>query len=398
VVRRAARITLPRLREIAGLEEPVPATRDVAPPPPTHAANVHDPLVGTEAGAEATSSGTEAGAEAPTVPHLPPVVTPPEAPVVAPPPGAPVPPIPPPSHLSAVPDPPPLPPQPETPRSARPAATTPGPGSDEEDARGILLQGAFDDGPGEYRLVRGRFVDSEHGEPVVPERASATWDESRDRRAGAGPEVRDVQWLRRRTDPARREARAASAPAAAPKRAPQRAPRELPIRALGFAGFAIGIAGSLYWMSLSSQSGIPTLPELPALVDAESPGVEAPVATEAPEPTVAPEPPPAPAAPEPAPAPEASVASVPKPFPPPEVVPAPKPATPAPASAPPVAVSINATPWAVIEVDGRELGETPLAGVSLAPGVHLFRARMPDGTTRERAIEIAPDNDTVVFQ
>jgi hypothetical protein len=52
----------------------------------------------------------------------------------------------------------------------------------------------------------------------------------------------------------------------------------------------------------------------------------------------------------------------------------------------------------VIEVDGRELGETPLAGVPLAPGVHLFRARMPDGTTRERAIEIAPDNDTVVFQ
>ena len=54
----------------------------------------------------------------------------------------------------------------------------------------------------------------------------------------------------------------------------------------------------------------------------------------------------------------------------------------APAAAPRarVAVSINATPWAIVRVDGREVGETPLAGIELEPGPHVFEARMPDGT------------------
>jgi type II secretory pathway predicted ATPase ExeA len=63
----------------------------------------------------------------------------------------------------------------------------------------------------------------------------------------------------------------------------------------------------------------------------------------------------------------------------------------------PVSVSINATPWAVIEIDGKEIGETPMSGILLAPGDHRFRARMPDGTVMERTIRIAPDNRHIAF-
>ncbi len=62
-----------------------------------------------------------------------------------------------------------------------------------------------------------------------------------------------------------------------------------------------------------------------------------------------------------------------------------------------LSVSINATPWAVIEVDGRELGETPLAGVKLPAGPHTFRARMPDGSVREKVVEVDAVNRFVAF-
>jgi len=62
-----------------------------------------------------------------------------------------------------------------------------------------------------------------------------------------------------------------------------------------------------------------------------------------------------------------------------------------------VRVGINAVPWAVIEVDGVELGETPLAGVGIPSGTHTFRARMPDGSVREQTVEIGATNRHVVF-
>jgi hypothetical protein len=61
-------------------------------------------------------------------------------------------------------------------------------------------------------------------------------------------------------------------------------------------------------------------------------------------------------------------------------------------------VSINATPWAIVRVDGRELGETPLAGIELEPGPHIFQARMPDGSTREQTVEVTAERVTVVFE
>ncbi len=62
-----------------------------------------------------------------------------------------------------------------------------------------------------------------------------------------------------------------------------------------------------------------------------------------------------------------------------------------------IAVNVNATPWASIEVDGRYLGMTPLAGVLLPPGLHVFRARMPDGEIREHRVEVGATMRHVVF-
>jgi type II secretory pathway predicted ATPase ExeA len=88
----------------------------------------------------------------------------------------------------------------------------------------------------------------------------------------------------------------------------------------------------------------------------------------------------------------ALLASPVEPAPPPE----PEPIAPPPAET--IAVAINATPWAIIEIDGEEIGETPLAGIQLTTGRHRFRARMPDGSSRERVIRIDADTTTVVFE
>jgi type II secretory pathway predicted ATPase ExeA len=62
-----------------------------------------------------------------------------------------------------------------------------------------------------------------------------------------------------------------------------------------------------------------------------------------------------------------------------------------------IPVNINAVPWAIVEVDGEQLGETPLANVPLTPGPHVFRARMPDGEIREHRVEVGPTMRHVVF-
>ena len=87
------------------------------------------------------------------------------------------------------------------------------------------------------------------------------------------------------------------------------------------------------------------------------------------------------------------------PAPPPAAVPPPEvPAPPAPEeSGERIAVNINATPWASIEVDGEYRGVTPLAGVLLPPGLHVFRARMADGEIREHRVEVGPTMRHVVF-
>jgi type II secretory pathway predicted ATPase ExeA len=61
-------------------------------------------------------------------------------------------------------------------------------------------------------------------------------------------------------------------------------------------------------------------------------------------------------------------------------------------------VNLNAVPWARVEIDGIEVGETPLAGVPLRPGPHAFRAHLPDGRIVERTVEIDAANRHVVFE
>jgi MSHA biogenesis protein MshM len=63
-----------------------------------------------------------------------------------------------------------------------------------------------------------------------------------------------------------------------------------------------------------------------------------------------------------------------------------------------LAVNVNAVPWARVEVDGVEVGETPLAGIPLLPGPHTFRAELPDGRIVERRVEIDAANRHVVFE
>jgi AAA domain len=123
----------------------------------------------------------------------------------------------------------------------------------------------------------------------------------------------------------------------------------------------------------------------------------------APRPAAEPRTAPAPVAPEPVrPAPTPVIATpervraTPEPAPAPVVAPPERPA----AAPPPVTattrlppptpgsrLSVNASPWAEIEIDGRRVGQTPLGELPLAPGPHRVTARLPDGRVVERSIE-----------
>jgi serine/threonine protein kinase len=89
---------------------------------------------------------------------------------------------------------------------------------------------------------------------------------------------------------------------------------------------------------------------------------------------------PAPSHEEPAPAPD-DVAGV-----------APAPAA-VPAEARPGVVHVTASPWAIVTIDGRGAGETPVTR-SLQPGRHRLRASHPRYGTRETTVEIAAGRRT----
>ena len=59
--------------------------------------------------------------------------------------------------------------------------------------------------------------------------------------------------------------------------------------------------------------------------------------------------------------------------------------------APEILIFINAVPWARIEMDGEELGITPLGNVPASPGEHHFRAVLPDGRQIERTVLVSPE-------
>jgi hypothetical protein len=163
---------------------------------------------------------------------------------------------------------------------------------------------------------------------------------------------------------------------------PPAPPARLPIRLIGIAGFALGVGLSVTFMMKDAP---------PSLYDPGMPRFASP--------TNAPVPAPAPA---PSVAPPSAPRATPRPLPSPSPKIEAKIAPPAPAAVPAprahVAVSINARPWATVRIDGREVGETPLAGIELEPGPHVFSARMPDGTIHEKLVDVSAANAAVVFE
>ncbi len=53
-----------------------------------------------------------------------------------------------------------------------------------------------------------------------------------------------------------------------------------------------------------------------------------------------------------------------------------------------ITVSLNAQPWADLEIDGRPVGATPIATLRLREGEHRVVATFPDGRVVERTIEV----------
>jgi hypothetical protein len=70
-----------------------------------------------------------------------------------------------------------------------------------------------------------------------------------------------------------------------------------------------------------------------------------------------------------------------------------------PLAAPPAGprLSVNATPWASIRLDGNEVGETPLGELRLTPGPHVVSATLPDGRVIERRVEAKAGDLYLVF-
>ena len=60
-------------------------------------------------------------------------------------------------------------------------------------------------------------------------------------------------------------------------------------------------------------------------------------------------------------------------------------------------LSVNATPWASIRLDGTEVGETPLGELRLTPGSHVVSATLPDGRVIERTVEAKAGDLYLVF-
>jgi hypothetical protein len=63
-----------------------------------------------------------------------------------------------------------------------------------------------------------------------------------------------------------------------------------------------------------------------------------------------------------------------------------------------IRIGIDAVPWALIYVDGFELGETPIDDIGIPAGEHTFRAQRPDGSVREKTVTIDASNRRVVFE
>jgi hypothetical protein len=60
-------------------------------------------------------------------------------------------------------------------------------------------------------------------------------------------------------------------------------------------------------------------------------------------------------------------------------------------------LSVNASPWAEIQLDGQPIGETPLGEFVIEPGPHVVSATLPDGRVIERRVEAQGGDLYLVF-
>jgi hypothetical protein len=177
-----------------------------------------------------------------------------------------------------------------------------------------------------------------------------------------------------------RVAAPARAPVAAPVRRAAAAPRRRWRRAAVVVGLCF-LLGTAAGVLVARRGPAPAPPELASGAPPEA--APPAVVSEAVATVVLPEPAPEASAVE-APAPEASAVEAPA-------------AESAGEASPPVSVQINATPWAEIRIDGVEVGITPLSGVQLGAGEHVFEARFPDGRSESRRVAIDAENRFVAF-
>ncbi|HKP59449.1 MAG TPA: PEGA domain-containing protein [Polyangiales bacterium] len=99
---------------------------------------------------------------------------------------------------------------------------------------------------------------------------------------------------------------------------------------------------------------------------------------------------PAPSLPAPAPPPQPAAAPEPPPAPSPPSSAAPVSKRPA-AARGPGTLRVNSMPWSQVYLDGQLLGNTPLQGVSVAPGTHSLRLVNPQfSMIKTRTVKLAP--------
>ncbi len=56
-------------------------------------------------------------------------------------------------------------------------------------------------------------------------------------------------------------------------------------------------------------------------------------------------------------------------------------------------LTVGATPWCTVTVDGVGRGQTPVVGLSLPPGSHRIACINPERGTQERSVTLGPGQD-----
>ncbi|HET7024851.1 MAG TPA: PEGA domain-containing protein [Gemmatimonadales bacterium] len=56
----------------------------------------------------------------------------------------------------------------------------------------------------------------------------------------------------------------------------------------------------------------------------------------------------------------------------------------------PGTISINAAPWGMVAIDGRDVGNTPLLDAPISAGPHTIQVRREGFRSYERTIEVRP--------